>query len=94
MIFRIGEKFYIKVQGYYKEVDISIEGNNLAIKPNGNEIEVSNVKNVQSYNTQYEVEDIKKYIKTEKKNVETQPERRRDIEREYKPRRNRETNRM
>lgn len=42
MLYQIGKKFYIKVQGYYKEVDIKVDGDNLDVAPvkNGDEIEV------------------------------------------------------
>jgi hypothetical protein len=42
MLYKIGNKFYIKVQGYYKEVDVKVNGNNLDIAPieNGDTIEV------------------------------------------------------
>lgn len=42
MLYQIGKKFYIKVQGYYKEVDVKVDGDNLDVAPvkNGDEIEV------------------------------------------------------
>jgi hypothetical protein len=42
MLYKIDDKFYIKVQGYYKEVDVKVDGDNLDINlvPNGDEIEV------------------------------------------------------
>ena len=42
MLYKIGKKFYIKVQGYYKEVDVKVDGDNLDVAPviNGDEIEV------------------------------------------------------
>lgn len=42
MLYKIGKKFYIKVQGYYKEVDVKVDGDNLEVAPviNGDEIEV------------------------------------------------------
>ena len=42
MLYQIGKKFYIKVQGYYKEVDVKVEGDNLDVAPvkNGDEIEI------------------------------------------------------
>ena len=49
MIYKINNKFYLKVQGYYKEVDIKVDGDNLDITPNGNEIETYNVGNVEVF---------------------------------------------
>ena len=42
MLYQIGKKFYIKVQGYYKEVDVKVDGDNLDVAPvpNGDEIEI------------------------------------------------------
>lgn len=42
MLYKIDDKFYIKVQGYYKEVDVKVDGDNLDINlvPNGDQIEV------------------------------------------------------
>lgn len=42
MLYKIGNKFYIKVQGYYKEVDIKVDGDNLDITPvqDSDEIEI------------------------------------------------------
>lgn len=42
MLYQIGKKFYIKVQGYYKEVNVKVNGDNLDVAPvkNGDEIEV------------------------------------------------------
>lgn len=42
MLYQIGKKFYIKVQGYYKEVEVKVNGDNLDVAPipNGDEIEV------------------------------------------------------
>lgn len=42
MLYKINNKFYIKVQGYYKEVDAKVDGDNLDINlvPNGDEIEI------------------------------------------------------
>ena len=42
MLYKINNKFYIKAQGYYKEVDVKVDGDNLDINlvPNGDEIEI------------------------------------------------------
>lgn len=40
MLYKIGNKFYIKVQGYYKGVDVKINGDDLELTPNGDEIEI------------------------------------------------------
>lgn len=93
MLYRVGTKFYIRVQGYYKEVDVSIEGDNLEVKPNGNEIEISSVKNVISYNVNSQLNEIKEVVSKEKRHEEKPREQRHSEEIEYKPRRNRE-NRM
>lgn len=44
MLYEIDNKFYIKVQGYYKGVDVTVNGNDLEITPNGEELEVYNVQ--------------------------------------------------
>ena len=44
MIYKIDNKFYIKVQGYYKGVDIKFNGDDLDLKPNGDDLEVYNVQ--------------------------------------------------
>lgn len=44
MIYKIDNKFYIKVQGYYKGVDVKFNGDNLDLTPNGDELEVYNVQ--------------------------------------------------
>lgn len=51
MLYKIDNKYYIKVQGYYKQVDVKVNGNNLDITPNGNEIEILNAKNVEALDT-------------------------------------------
>ena len=48
MIYKINNKYYVKVQGYYVEVSITNKNGSLDIKPNKNKntrIEVSKVKN-------------------------------------------------
>ena len=42
MLYRINGKFYIKVQGYYIEVNVNLEGDNLDVTPksNGEKIEI------------------------------------------------------
>ena len=42
MLYKINGKFYIKVQGYYREVDVKVDGDNLDVTPmpNGDEIEI------------------------------------------------------
>ena len=42
MLYRIDGKFYIKVQGYYIEVNVNLEGDNLDVTPksNGEKIEI------------------------------------------------------
>jgi hypothetical protein len=42
MLYKIDDKFYVKVQGYYKEVDVKVDGDNLDVNlvPNGDQIEV------------------------------------------------------
>lgn len=40
MLYKIGNNFYIKVQGYYKGVDVKINGDDLELTPNGDEIEI------------------------------------------------------
>jgi len=44
MIYKIDNKFYIKVQGYYKGVDVKFNGDDLDLTPNGDELEVYNVQ--------------------------------------------------
>lgn len=64
MLYRIGNKYYIRVQGYYKEVTIKVKGDNLEITPNGNEIEVTKVSNAEMINAQTEKDSIIKSLKT------------------------------
>ena len=42
MLYKINGKFYIKVQGYYREVNVKVDGDNLDVTPmpNGDEIEI------------------------------------------------------
>ena len=42
MLYQIRNKFYIKVQGYYREVNVKVDGDNLDVTPmpNGDEIEI------------------------------------------------------
>lgn len=42
MLYKIDGKFYIKVQGYYREVNVKVDGDNLDVTPmpNGDEIEI------------------------------------------------------
>lgn len=78
MLYKINNKYYIKVQGYYKEVDVSIKGDNLEIKPNnGLSIEITKVKNVkvvdmktENFNRPKEVEKESKFEKPRKLNKE------------------------
>jgi len=72
MIYKIDNKFYIKVQGYYKEVDLKIDGDNLDITPNGNEIEITNVTNVKVYDMRYNKKDIINEISNKNKDIENQ----------------------
>lgn len=50
MLYKINDKYYIKVQGYYKQVKVTKDGNNLDIQPvtRGlySKIEVARAKNV------------------------------------------------
>lgn len=71
MLYRIGNKYYVKVQGYYKEVDIKVNGDNLEITPNGNEIEVTLASGVEVLNMTYFKEDVIKDIKSKDKKTET-----------------------
>lgn len=71
MLYRIGNKYYVKVQGYYKEVDLKVNGDNLEITPNGNEIEVTNVSNVEALDMNYHKENIMKAIEKRNKKSET-----------------------
>ena len=66
MIYKIDNKYYIKVQGYYKEVDISIKGNNLDIKPNGNEIEASNTLKVETFDMRMDTQKLIKELSANK----------------------------
>lgn len=50
MIYDIDGKYYIKVQGYYKEVELRLIGGNFDIKPKNNKIEVTVVKNANVVN--------------------------------------------
>ena len=61
MIYKINDKYYVKVQGYYKEVSINKSAKGLEIKPVQNsKIEVSTVK-------KYDIVDLKKLEKAESK---------------------------
>ena len=42
MLYKIDGKFYIKVQGYYREVNVKVDGDNLDVTPmpDGDEIEI------------------------------------------------------
>lgn len=45
MLYQIGNKYYLKVQGYYKEVDITIDKDNIVVKAKRDtRIEMSSVK--------------------------------------------------
>lgn len=49
MLYKINSKYYIKVGGYYKEVNVTSQSGNLDIKPitdKNARIEVSRAKNV------------------------------------------------
>ena len=70
MLYKIDNKFYIKVQGYYKEVDIKVNGDNLDITPNGNEIEVSNVKHFETYDMRMNKADVIKQIEKKSQSSE------------------------
>lgn len=50
MIYDINGKYYIKVQGYYKEVELNLSGSNFDIKPKKNKIEITVVKNAKVVN--------------------------------------------
>lgn len=50
MIYDINGKYYIKVQGYYKEVELKLSGSNFDIKPKKNKIEITGVKNAKVVN--------------------------------------------
>ena len=48
MVYKIDNRYYIKVQGYYKEVEIIPQGNSFDILPiNGSKIEVTGVTNAE-----------------------------------------------
>jgi hypothetical protein len=83
MVYKINNKYYIKVQGYYKEVEITSHGDSLDIKPitsADSKIEVTTVNNVDIVDLKTEdfkkdkfepIEDIKpfKEIKKYKKEM-------------------------
>lgn len=69
MLYKIDDKYYIKVQGYYKEVTVSGRGNNLDIKPkSGSKIEVAKAKNVKVVDT--EKENFNKSSKLNKEHID------------------------
>lgn len=80
MLYRIGNKFYVKVGGYYKEVDIKVDGSNLNITPNGNEIEINDNLKVTSYDMRVKKDEVIKLL--------DKPKRERIEEVEEKPYRN------
>ena len=58
MLYKIDNKFYIQVQGYYLEVDIIIDGDNFDVKPNGNKLEVNDVSEYEVYDVRIRKDDI------------------------------------
>jgi len=57
VIYKIKNKFYIKVQGYFKEINVSLNKNkDLVIEPckNGEELEFPNVKEYETFYPQQE----------------------------------------
>lgn len=71
MIYKIEDKFYVKVQGYYVEVDISFKDDNLDITPKGNKrIEVNDVDKVEKFDMRLD-EDKNKVINSIKKETKS-----------------------
>lgn len=74
MVYKIDNKYYIKVQGYYKEVEIIPQGNSFDISPiKGSKLEVTSVENAElvkleseNFEKPVEVEEVKEEIKREK----------------------------
>lgn len=58
MIYKIDNKYYVKVQGHYKECDMSLKDDELIIKLNGNEIESYNIDAMQ-VSSEYVKEQLK-----------------------------------
>ena len=44
MLYKINDTFYLKVDGHYVGVEITIQGDDLDIKPTSNKIEIASVK--------------------------------------------------
>lgn len=64
MIYVINNKYYILVGGYYKEVDIRVNDNELDVIPTGRKIEVSGIDDVISFNTLTQKDALIKSLKT------------------------------
>lgn len=64
MIYQIGDKFYLKVQGYYKEVDIKVNGSDLDITLNGNKIETTRVSDVKSFDMKINKDNLIQILNT------------------------------
>ena len=47
MLYKIDGKYYIKVQGRYKQVDLSKNDGEIVIKPNGNKLDAYNIMPIQ-----------------------------------------------
>ena len=70
MIYKIDDKFYIKVQGYYKEVSVKTDGDNLDISliPDSETIEVYGFeKVVVPFDTTINKEELIQILDTPKK---------------------------
>ena len=64
MIYKIDNKYFVRVQGYFKEIEIEFDAYDnpsIKIKPNGKKLEVNNVNTWLTVNLEY----IKANIKSE-----------------------------
>lgn len=71
MLYVINEKNYIKVGGFYKEVDLSVAGEELVIKPTGKKIEVTLVDNPTAIDMRIHREQLIKSISKEHKDIKS-----------------------